>query len=78
MTHYTVKSFAQAVYLLAHGHQPVRIAGGTENPVFTFAPEAREKGMEFIRSKNELSALVYAAVLDDAADSRGSRREEHA
>jgi len=75
---YLVRSFAAAVFLMAHGHRPVRINGGIESPIFTFAPEARETGLEFTRAKNELSAIVYAAATaaDDVEpdDSIGNRR----
>jgi hypothetical protein len=64
---YTVKSFACAVFLLAHGFRPVRIAGDIAGPVFEFAPEAREAGVQFIVAKNELSGLVFANVGTGAA-----------
>jgi hypothetical protein len=75
---YLVRSFAQAVYLMAHGHRPVRITGGVESPIFYFDPEAREVALQFTRSKNELSAMVYAAATVDGNtepdDSLGNRR----
>jgi len=67
-TDYIVKSFAQATYLLANGFRPTRIIGNVENPVFKFSGDAREKGIEFIRAKNELSSIIAAAALDNDPD----------